>query len=283
MKELIRVYNILTLFEKKRYFSKDEILKAVSQGEENIISYETWNRLRKKLERDYDFIVSYNKKDDLYSMSFGDRVNKERLLEIIDHFKMMNLLTSYIEGNKGMVEHIEFDNRMNMGGEENLNTLQNAMLNLISVRITHKGYWSTNFYTYEINPLYFKQYQNRWYLIAELKEKGEFRAFGMDRISNVTYTKKLFKSRIIEAKQRFSKIVGVDLNGNGLQDIIIVFDPSQKRYLESLALHHSQTVIEDNERQYVIRLHVDPNYELQQQIQKFGGLATVVEGDWICW
>ncbi|MDM1404701.1 WYL domain-containing protein [Myroides marinus] len=283
MKELLRVYNVLTLFDKREYCTKDEILKAASKDEEAVISYETWNRLRKKLELDYGFSVIYHKSMDLYSISFGDKVDRAKLISVINHFKAINLLQTYIEEDKEMLDRLEFDEGMSTGTEDHINRLQSAMTKSESVILTHQGYLKEEPYQVGVNPLYFKQYQNRWYLIAEVMDKKEFRSFGMDRIKEVEYEGTKFKNRIKEAKKRFNEIIGVDLNGNGLQDIVIAFDPSQKPYLESLKLHHSQVVVSDTKEKYTIKIRVNPNYELQQQIQKYGHLAEVIEGDWICW
>ncbi len=104
----------------------------------------------------------------------------------------------------------------------------------------------------------------------------------MDRIYLVEPLGVLFNNRIKEAKEQFSQIVGLNLKGNGLQDIIIAFDPSQKPYLESFKIHHTQVVVSDTVKEYIVKIRVNPNYELQQKIQKYGNLAQVLQGDWIC-
>lgn len=283
MKELVRVYNVLALFEGKEYCTKEEILNAVSKEEEAVISYETWNRLRKKLELDYGFSVIYHKAMDTYSISFGDKIDKVKLVSVINHFKAINLLQTYVEDDKEMLDRLEFEEGMSTGTEAHINRLQSAMTRYESVILMHQGYGKSEPYQLRVNPLYFKQYQNRWYLIGEEVASKVFKSFGMDRIKEVEYAGTTFKSRIKEAKKSFSEVVGVNLSGNGLQDVVIAFDPTQKPYLESLRLHHSQVVVEDSEKHYTIKIRVNPNYELQQQIQKFGPLAEVVEGDWICY
>ncbi|MBB1137959.1 YafY family protein [Myroides sp. WP-1] len=282
MKELLRIYHVLALFERKEACTQDEIRKAISLDEADLVSYETWNRLRKKMELEYGFVVTYDKESNTSRISFDAKVDKDKLMGLIHHFKTMGLLQGYIDHDKEMIERVEFEQGMSSGSEAHFNTLQHAMMQNHSILISHQGYTKSEPVDYEVNPLYFKQYQNRWYLIAEIASKGTFRAFGIDRIQSVKPKGKVFKNRIKEAKKQFSQVVGLDLKGNGLQDVIIAFDPSQKPYVESIKLHQSQTVISDTPEKYIIKIRVSPNYELQQQIQKFGRLAEVLEGDWIC-
>lgn len=282
MKELLRIYNVLALFDRKEACTQDEIRKAISLDEADLVSYETWNRLRKKMELDYGFVVTYDKESNTSSISFDTKIDKDKLMGLIHHFKTMGLLQGYVDQDKEMIERVEFEVGKGTGSEDHFNALQHAMLQNNTVFITHQGYTKSIPKEYEVNPLYFKQYQNRWYLVVELSDKGEFRAFGMDRLHQVKPKGTVFKSRIKEAKLAFSQVVGLDLKGNGLQDVVIAFDPSQKAYVESLKLHHSQTVVLDTTERYIIKIRVSPNYELQQQIQKFGALAEVLEGDWVC-
>ncbi|WHT39535.1 hypothetical protein QNH98_02205 [Myroides sp. mNGS23_01] len=41
MKELLRIYNVLTLFDRKEACTQDEIRKAISLDEADLVSYET--------------------------------------------------------------------------------------------------------------------------------------------------------------------------------------------------------------------------------------------------
>lgn len=283
MKELLRIYHVIELFEKKEFCTKQEILEAASRTEQQVISYETWNRLRKKMERDYDFVVTYDKKSDMSSVNFGHKIDKDKLMSMLHHFKTMRMMEGYVEQDALMIEHLEFETGLNTGAQQQFETLHHAILKKVTVTITHQGYRNATPYAHRVNPLYFKQYQNRWYLIGELADKKQFRAFGMDRIMAVVYDGVSFNSRIVEAKQRFSEVVGLNLSSAQLQEVVIAFDPDQKPYLESLKLHHTQEVVEDSANTYTIKITVKPNYELQQQIQKFGDLAQVLQGDWICY
>ncbi len=166
MKELLRIYNVLNLFESKEECSQEEIRKAISLDEPNLVSYETWNRLRKKMQADYGFIVTYNKEYDTSSICFDKKIDKDKLMGLIDHFKTMELLQSYLSQDKTMIECLEFEQKAVIASETYFNVLQNAMLQNKAVLLTYKGYAESKPKEIHVNPLYFKQYCSRWYLIA---------------------------------------------------------------------------------------------------------------------
>ena len=125
-----------------------------------------------------------------------------------------------------------------------------------------------------------KQYQNRWYVIGET-EKG-YRTFGIDRIENITIGAEKFKPKTEEAKDKFSHVIGLNYVDHKMETIQLSFHISQKPYIVSLPLHHSQkeinTEIEDT---FDIELRIHPNFEFRQQILKYGSLVKVIEPKWL--
>ncbi|MGL5274966.1 hypothetical protein [Myroides sp.] len=57
---------------------------------------------------------------DLYSISFGDKVDRAKLISVINHFKAINLLQTYIEEDKEMLDRLEFDEGMSTGTEDHI-------------------------------------------------------------------------------------------------------------------------------------------------------------------
>jgi predicted DNA-binding transcriptional regulator YafY len=59
------------------------------------------------------------------------------------------------------------------------------------------------------------------------------------------------------------------------------FTSFQGNYLKTLAIHHSQKIITDNEQELKIELLLKPNIELIQKILSFGDSVTVLEPSWL--
>ena len=125
-----------------------------------------------------------------------------------------------------------------------------------------------------------KQYQNRWYVIGET-EKG-YRTFGIDRIKNITIGTKKFKPKTEEAKEKFSHVIGLNYIDHKIESIKLSFHLSQKPYIVSLPLHHTQKEINsENDKTFDIELFIHPNFEFRQQILKYGSLVKVLDPKWL--
>lgn len=283
MKDLIRVQKVLEAFKVKRELTVDYICSHLGD-ERGPISYETWNRLRKKLIEELNIPIVYNRLSKVYFLNEveenGERLDVLSLNKFIENYEVISLLMKKAGEDIDAIKYIEFEQQTCLYNINFFNTLLTALQRRLEVKLTHQSYRSIKAKESLVRPLYFKQYQNRWYLIAEVGE--EFLSFGLDRIKQVELTQKKFKPRLDEAKALFSEIVGLNHSDSDRQRIVIEFAISQKPYVLSLPLHHTQSVIKEGKSTFQIEIWVRPNYELQQQIQKYGNFAKVVEGDWVC-
>jgi len=133
-----------------------------------------------------------------------------------------------------------------------------------------------------LKPHLLKEYQNRWYVVGEVD--NEFRVFGLDRIDNLfVLDNKPFKNKTEQANEKFYHTVGLNFSDYEPSKIILRFDLSQKRYLESLKLHHTQKEDPENSIDgfYTISLFVSYNFELKQQILKYGKFVEVIEPEFV--
>lgn len=128
-----------------------------------------------------------------------------------------------------------------------------------------------------IKPHLLKEYQNRWYVVGESGDN--FRVFGLDRIENLqVLDNKPFQNKTEKANEILLHTVGLNFSDNEPTRVVLHFHKSQKPYLESLKLHRSQEEIEDGSKEfYTIKLFVSYNFELKQQLLKYGSLVEVLE------
>lgn len=67
-----------------------------------------------------------------------------------------------------------------------------------------------------------------------------------------------------------------------METIKLSFHISQKPYVVSLPLHHTQKEINpENDAFFDIELLIHPNFEFRQQILKYGSLVKVLEPKWL--
>ena len=77
-------------------------------------------------------------------------------------------------------------------------------------------------------------------------------------------------------------MIGLNYVDHKLETIKLSFHISQKLYLESLPLHHSQKeIIGNNGKTFDITLRIHPNFEFSQQVLKYGSLVKVLEPEWL--
>jgi predicted DNA-binding transcriptional regulator YafY len=111
-----------------------------------------------------------------------------------------------------------------------------------------------------------KEYANRWYVIGEINGSQEIRTFGLDRIENLEIQLQKFKpNKNLNPLQEFENVVGLIYSNHEIQKVVLSFTPFQGNYLKTLAIHHSQKIIEDNENELKIELLLKPNIELIQR------------------
>lgn len=134
--------------------------------------------------------------------------------------------------------------------------------------------------THTIKPYLLKEYNSRWYVIGE--SENSIKVYGLDRIQELeVLNNRPFVSKIPKVRDLMYYTVGLNFSETEPLKIILKFDISQKPYLESLKLHHSQQpyLVKDidNTKFYMVKLFVVYNFELKQQILKYGSLVEVLE------
>lgn len=140
----------------------------------------------------------------------------------------------------------------------------------------------------EVTPLFLKEYQKRWYLIALDKNRNdELRTFGLDRIDNLSIGNK--KTKIVDAekyKEIFDNIIGLDLRPvndkypNPIK-VLIKATEQQPHYFKSLPLHASQRIVEENNNCTIFEYEILINYEFMQHFNMYQPFLEIVEPKWL--
>jgi len=130
-----------------------------------------------------------------------------------------------------------------------------------------------------VHPYFIKEYNGRWYLIAKdihPTKEAKFLTFAFDRIQDIIVMNKNFQEEELDAKKHFDATIGISRSDNEAEEIVLEFNPQQAQYLISQPLHHSQKILEQNEQNFQISLHVVINYELQEKIKGYGEQVKVL-------
>ena len=271
---------LVEILKKSPFESMENLIKYISTNRENKISERTFHRIKATLRNDYGIIVKHSKANDGFYLDEEQSLNVDSFLSHMEIIATAEQISNNLNANNNLLSFIEFENKAAIETIPNFKTILEAIQQQIPITFNHNSFYHLKVEEYILKPYFLKQYQNRWYVIGET-EKG-YRTFGIDRIENITIGTKKFKAKTEEAKDKFSHVIGLNYMDHKMEKIQLSFHISQKPYIVSLPLHHSQKEINsDNETTFDIELRIHPNFEFRQQILKYGSLVKVVEPKWL--
>jgi predicted DNA-binding transcriptional regulator YafY len=281
--QVYQTKQLVEILQKYPFESKENLIKYISTNRENKISERTFFRIKATLRDDYGIIIKHSRANEGFYLDEEKSMNIESFLSHMEFLATAELLTASFNEKNSTLSFVEFENKATIETVPNFKAILDAIQQNVPISFTHKSFYyykEIKEQEYTLKPYYLKQYQNRWYVVGET-EKG-YRTFGIDRIKNIETGTKKFKSKITEAKEKLSNVVGLNSEDRVLQTIKLSFHISQKAYLESLPLHHSQEEFNPNNgKTFDITLRIHPNFEFSQQVLKYGSLVKVVEPKWL--
>ncbi|TDW52749.1 putative DNA-binding transcriptional regulator YafY [Flavobacterium sp. 270] len=278
-----QVYRTKILVETlKKYSSvhRNALIKEICAKETSKISIRTLQRDIKLLNEKYGIIIKLNRTTSSYWLDDEKSATIDSFLSHVEILATAELIRSNFNETNNALAYIEFENKATISATPNFKTILEAIHQALPITFKHFSFYHLKEENYTLKPYFLKQYQNRWYVVGET-EKG-YRTFGIDRLKDITIGNKKFKQKTEEAMDKFRNVVGLNYVDHELQKVILSFDISQRPYVESLPLHHSQKQIKiDNEKTFDIELHIHPNFEFNQQVLKYGSLVKVIEPKWL--
>jgi predicted DNA-binding transcriptional regulator YafY len=277
--QLRRISLLLAYLKRNPYKTKHDILDYFEDNDKGF-NERTFYRLKETLARDFGIEIVFDYNNDGYFFDEQKSTNPESFLSLLEILTTAELFSTNFKEKNNALSFVEFENKAAIESIPNFKMVLDAIQQQLAITFNHNSFYHLKVEEYTLKPYFLKQYQNRWYVIGET-EKG-YRTFGIDRIENITIGIKKFKPKTEEAKDKFSHVIGLNYMDHKLEKIQLSFHSSQKPYIVSLPLHHSQKEINtDNETTFDIELRIHPNFELRQQVLKYGSLVKVLEPKWL--
>ena len=157
-------------------------------------------------------------------------------------------------------------------------TLLEAMKENRAVIISYCAFGKIKSYTFSIEPYCVKLFENRWYVLAHNVQYDDIRIYGLDRIEDLKVSDSTFKlPKDFSASDYFSAYYGV-VTGYDIkpEHIIIRAYRDHIPYLQSLPLHHSQRLLEDNGEYADFELYLAPTYDFVMRLLHVGAMIEVI-------
>ena len=226
--------------------------------------------------------IKYDRDKNGYYIDYENSLNTESFFRFLEIVNTAELLTESLLESKDSLKHISFDTGGGLKGIENLRPLLKAIKDNRKISFTHFNFHTEKSRKYTLKPYLLKEYQNRWYVVGIIGGISEFRTFGIDRIENLEIKTETFKpDKKLNPIEMFNKTIGLVYSENTIQTIVLSFTPTQGKYIKTLPLHPTQNILIDDENECRISLKIIPNYELTQQILKYGKTVQVIEPQWL--
>ena len=218
--------------------------------------------------------ISYSRKKNVHFI-------EEEELELSQEsvFDQLLLVEAYRE-TKGKADVMFFEPRR-ARGLEHLNGLIHAITQKKVLSFTYQKFWENEKSSKVVMPYALKEFKNRWYLLAadyQSKNPSFFlKTYGLDRISDLNISNTSFKRENIDIEKAYKNSFGIiSTLGKETQEILLKFDREQANYIKALPLHHSQTVIAENETETIFRVSLVPTYDFQREILSYGKRVQVL-------
>lgn len=234
----------------------------------------TFQRDKLAIDDVFGISISYSRKRNVHYI-------EEEELELSQEsvFDQLLLIQAYRE-TKGKTGIMFFEPRK-ARGFEHLNGIIHAITNKKVIKFSYQKFWESEHSEKVVTPYALKEFKNRWYLLAaDYKPKnGKFflKTFGLDRISNLDITNTSFKREEMNIEEAYKNSFGIiNATGEKPQEILLRFDKEQANYIKTLPLHHSQTVVSENDTETVFKVFLMPTYDFQREILSYGKRVQII-------
>ncbi|WP_276373604.1 WYL domain-containing protein [Chryseolinea sp. H1M3-3] len=173
---------------------------------------------------------------------------------------------------------IEFEKVPYYKGIMYFDPIMHALHNKQPIKITYKKFDHDNPYTHIFHPYLLKEYKSRWYTrgYSELRKTNV--TLALDRIEEIVEHPAPFKeNKEDNIYACFRHTIGVTIVKGDVEEVELLFTPSQGNYVKTLHLHDTQTTIADNDEGLRVTLALKPNYELLQTLLSYGAEVKVLK------
>ena len=277
-----RIQKIIQYINDKVYPSKEQILLFLESNDLNV-SMRTFERDLKNIRTDFGIEITYEKSHNGYFIDEEESTDIESFFKFLELVTLTEVFSDGLQADKKLLQYVKFDDSSNLKGVENLEPILIAIKQGCKLSFKHFHYYKETTTDYTISPLMVKEYVNRWYVIGVPEGQNEIRTYGIDRLSEITKGEliSIDKEDFQDQLNQFDNIVGVSLKGSKIEKIILKTHDRNMRYLRSLPLHHSQSIVPDKEPGYYqVMFHIIPNYEFDVQILKMSMEVEVIKPQW---
>lgn len=235
----------------------------------------TLERHIERLRDDFGQNIIWKSSTNQYILQHDNSIDTNDLLKYLELGSAAHVFLKNLKEIKERTKFISFDGSADLKGIMYLDIILDSIVNCRWIEFDHEKFEDNSVSKRVMQPYLLKEYLKRWFVVG-LTENNELRNFGIERMSNVVLlNKKFVRNAEWNPKEAYKHVVGIYANST-VEEVILKFRPQQAKYIKTLPLHSSQTVVKENDKETIVKLEVQVNYELIQQILFLGKTVQVV-------
>ena len=264
-----------------RKADKPDVSKRTVQNDINILEADYGIVLNDKLKRGRQRLYRYTDTDynmPLFRMNDEERNKIEDAIYVLRQFEgeplydWVRTILMQVEG--GLFEEntspvVSFQSNIDLKGLEHFSKLLQAILTRRVLKLSYTPYGKDTI-TAIVYPYHLKQYNDRWYLIAQAKGYDTYAHYALDRIDSFEEIALPYKEADVNFSEYFDDVIGVTVPDVDAEDIVIKVTGKRFNYIRTKPLHLSQRIVEEAEDYAIISINVKVNKELESLILSFG-------------
>lgn len=273
--------------EALRKADKPDVSKRTIQNDINILEADYGIKLDENLKqgkkRLYRYVdTSYTLP--LFHINDEERHKLQDAIRVLEHlegepmYDWARMLLMQIEG--GLFDDestpiVSFQSNPDLKGIDHFGKLLQAILRKRVLKVRYAPYGKTPI-TATIYPYHLKEYNDRWYLIAQVKGYDSYAHYALDRIDGFEEVAVPYKEANMEFDDYFDDVIGVTVPEDDSEDIILRINKPRFEYIRTKPLHLSQRIIEENEDYAIVTINVKENKELESLVLSFGSDFEII-------
>lgn len=291
------------------HFTKDDLIAECSRAlsdhycEDRRVAERTIEKDLEDIQLYYDVVFRKGYKDGkkkLYqyeNTSFSlmkellkdEGLEKQMLQNVLDMLSLYADVPQYkwlylfvqerINGKQCDANIVSFQNNPDLRGLEFFDEIMEAIVRKQTLSIKYRAFGKEFPVEKIIHPYWLKQYNDRWFLLANDEGFSSISNYPLDRLEEVSLSSISYVPAEHSVDEYLEDVVGVsrDLR-KPVEDVIIRVSNSRYPYVETKPIHASQKELHGmvDDKTHVIQLRVQVNKELESKILSFGNDMEVL-------
>ena len=171
---------------------------------------------------------------------------------------------------------VSFQSNPDLKGISLFGDILRAIINKKVLKLTYAPFGKDSFID-RIYPYYLKQFNDRWYLIAQAVGYDTFGHYALDRIESFEEIDMPYKESEVDFEEYFDDVIGVTVpEGCEPVDVILSVSNSRYNYIKTKPLHLTQRKLSEDKDYTRISINVKINKELIALLLSFGSDIEVL-------